>query len=218
MPTKAPAKKKPVSKAASATKRKSVAKKVTAKKSSVKKTVASKKKRNPLKRLLEYKISGSVTKKGFFISMAVVIVAVGAFAIYSIAQGNTSNAGGTSTLGRGWAAVGYVGAKGSSGKVTLVAEACSLPAGTGYRVKVRGVVTASTSSNLYVDVNIGTNGGNFYTTPNIRAVVGNTGTSGYSQIYSKTATLYVNGGPAGSFIGQSSNGTVTVKIPTLPTC
>jgi hypothetical protein len=105
MATKAPAKKKPVSKATNV-KKKAVVKKVTTKKPVAKKTLASKKKKSPLKRLLEYKISGSVTKKGFFISMGIVVVAVAAFAIYSLTQGNGANAGGVTTLGRTWSYLG----------------------------------------------------------------------------------------------------------------
>jgi hypothetical protein len=89
MPTKAPTKKKPVAK-----------KKAVTKKPTARKLVATKKK-HPLRRLLEYRIEGSVSKKGFLISLAVVVGIVLGITGYSLYQNNGANAGGVGTLGRG---------------------------------------------------------------------------------------------------------------------
>jgi hypothetical protein len=140
MPTKTPVKKKPASKAASVTKKKTIAKKVTAKKPITRKVVATKKK-HPLRRLLEYRIEGSVSKKGFLISLAVVVGIVLGITGYSLYQNNGANAGGTSTLGRGWT---IVKGAGPDDGVNFEALVCKSVSGASVRFKAQLFFTGTT--------------------------------------------------------------------------
>jgi hypothetical protein len=106
---------------------KKVVKKVVAKKTAVKR-------KSPLKRLLEYKIKGSVNRKGLFIGLGVLVVAVGAFATFNIIQNNGANAGGVSTLGRGWTHLSTItdlDFNNHSNSVTVSYSACKIPASLG---------------------------------------------------------------------------------------
>jgi hypothetical protein len=159
---KAPAKKKPVVKAASTKKvapkkalAKAVAKKVPAKKRAAK--AAATKKKHPLARLLEIHKKGSITKKGLIISIAVVVVAVLGYGGYTIYQNMSANAGGAASLGRGWTTVGSIriAYNNAAGKPTLAVVAnggvCKVKVSGGYKIKSRVVVVSGGTKMYYGD-------------------------------------------------------------------
>jgi len=96
---KAPAKKKTTTKAASVTRKKAPAKKVVARKTVARKRTPAKKK-HIVRRILDFKLKGWVSRKVVIIGLAVAIVAVGSFAAYAVYQESSANAGGVCTLGR----------------------------------------------------------------------------------------------------------------------
>ena len=90
-------------------KKKSVTKKVAVKKAAAKKSVIKKptarrkapaKKQHIVKRILNFKIKGWISRKGLFISLGVLVLAVGSFAGFSLWQGMSADAGSCRTLGR----------------------------------------------------------------------------------------------------------------------
>ena len=97
MATKPSVRKKPVAK-------KVVVKKAAAKKSVIKKPTARRKapakKQHIVKRILNFKIKGWISRKGLFISLGVLVLAVGSFAGFSLWQGMSADAGSCRTLGR----------------------------------------------------------------------------------------------------------------------
>lgn len=207
--------KKAPSKKSSTTKAKS-GKKPNIKKS-VTKTVA--KKKHPIARLLDFRSKGSITKKGLIISIAVVVVGVLAYAGVTVYQNMSANAGGPASLGRGWSYIGNSGLKGPSGTVTLRIGVCKTASSGNYKVRVRGLVIASTNSSSDVMVNIGTQGGSFYKTSNFKTSKGSSGNSNYTQAYSSSTTLYVNAIPGNrSPSGTSTNGTISVKVSRITNC
>jgi hypothetical protein len=112
---KKPAPKKPVAKKSIATKaspKKAVSGKAVTKKTAVKKAVAKKpvaakttkksggKKKHIVRRILDFKIKGWVSRKTVIIGGVVALLLVGGFAGYAVWQNMSANAGGCSTLGR----------------------------------------------------------------------------------------------------------------------
>lgn len=102
---KVPIKKQSVTKASAVNKtvaknsKKVVTKKATSKKPATPKKTPTKKK-HIVRRILDFKLQGWVSRKTLIISGAVVVLAVGAFAGYNIWQDSSANAGGVCTLGR----------------------------------------------------------------------------------------------------------------------
>jgi hypothetical protein len=112
---KKPAPKKTVAKKSIATKaspKKAVSGKAVTKKTAVKKAVAKKpvaakttkksggKKKHIVRRILDFKITGWVSRKGLIITGIVLVVGVAGFAGYAVWQNMSANAGGIGTIGR----------------------------------------------------------------------------------------------------------------------
>ena len=112
-------------------------KKVAAKKPVAKKKVPAKKK-SLVKRLLERKKKGSITRKGLLIGAGTVVVLALGFVGYSVWQNMSADAG--STAGRGWTTVGSF----NNGVAGTVSVCKSLVPKYGYSIKASSAITKVT--------------------------------------------------------------------------
>jgi len=214
MPTKkAPVKKKPATKATSVTKKKTAVKKVVTKRKSPAK------KKHPFARLLEIRKKGSITKKGVFVSIAVVAVIGLGVGGYALAQNLSANASGH------WKYVGLLKLKAvpsnnhSPASVSVSVYGCSRGyTKIGYSVSSKIVVVSFSRNTNYVPnaaagFNTGKSKNHAVFGPNTALRVGATSIAqasiGVTGLLSDTVWLGASGG---------ADRLPSIKLSSLPSC